>query len=171
MKDKDPKFEHTDRLFKAAEAAAALPDPMDVLQAMYKDAPDGIRAFLNGQAREILMLELPKLKLVIEQGPVVPVDALKPLVDIFAEALATADKVAPTLGKRISATTRDAGTLIAEQIDTAFRRTLLTDKVADHMAYVDAMSCHARLVKCIEDIALSPEQAALYEKTDDVVSH
>ncbi len=145
--------------------------PMDMLHAAYADAPDAVKAHLNRCAEETLMIELPKMMLLAKFGPIMPVDKMPSLVKVYEGALADAEKKAPTFIRALTATARDAGTDVAAAIDTAFRRVLLTDTVANHEAYVTAMACHAKLVKCIADIALTEEQTASLKARDDESTH
>ena len=154
-------------MLKNLEKLGADASSMQMLQAAYDDAPDAVKGHLNRCALEILLTELPKLQLLVEYGPALPVDKMHPIADMFESAVKLADKKAPRMAKQLTATVRDAAVDIASAIDKAFRRVLLTDTDANHEAYVTAMHCHAKIVKCVAGIALTEEQKAILAEHDD----
>ena len=125
--------------------------------AVYAAAPAQLREFLDAKVAEIIFVEMPKLSLCLEQGPTVLRKDMITCRDVFDGALKYASKAEAALMNDITATIRDASLDIADSIDRAIRRVLLDDPDCNRFAMYDMQSHHARLVKCLTDIALSAD--------------
>lgn len=123
--------------------------PMEVLTILYAGCNPSIQGFLDNRVAEILEIDLEKIRLLSKLGPTMPAEDTQRLASMYAEAA----KLMPNT----SATVIDAGIELAEVIDKSVRRVLIGDKVANRSAFLSLVQAHARLVRCLADITLSPE--------------
>lgn len=140
-----------------------VPSPMEILLAAYADSPEGARQFIESRVMEILMVDLPALNFVVHEGSVISVDEIGSIEEAFAMSMKFADEVIPEVGKSISMTLRDVARNIGVEIDRGFKRILLDDKNANRMSLLGATAAHAKLVKCIGQIALTEDEQKRFE--------
>lgn len=141
------------------------PSPLEILGAAHADAPPMGQSFIESRVMEILMIDLPALQYVVQQGGIVSTDNLASIEEAFAQSMVFADKVMPEVGKSISATLRDIASNIGREVDKGFKRMLLEDKHANRMALLAATAAHAKLVKHIGEIALTEEEKELVNES------
>lgn len=137
--------------------------PAQALAAIAANSPAAVSNYLNAKAEEILMLELPKLSMVVETGTVCTTEQAGSVTDCYKAALVELDKDGDA-AKRLTATLRDIGLTLAEGLDTAVRRVLLTDTDLNYGAFVDLVGDHARLMRDLSDLALTDEQRRELDK-------
>jgi hypothetical protein len=157
-----------------AEKLDACESPMEAFSMLYADAPAPIQSFLDGALLEILMVEMPKLQICIEQGPTAPATTASEVEDTFDKSMTHLSTNHPEVFKEMSATVRDAAKNIAAEIDKGIRRVLLDDELCNRATSIDLIAEHARITKCLTDIALTPVQlqqiAECEDGTEDDVS-
>jgi len=140
--------------------------PVQALVAAYKHAPaQPIRDYLDDQALGILVCEMPKLQMVFTEGPSIDRTDMKGVAPVFTAALSEADQQAPELTKQVTATIRSAGEDIGAAVDKAISRVLLDAKTANRMSYLNILSAHANLVKCLCDLEITPAQQAQIDES------
>ena len=140
--------------------------PSAMLAAMAATAPDPVAAFIDQQAMSILATEMPKLYAVSKLGPARPVSSIIPLAEVYTAAMERLDAEVPADTKQLTATVRDCALNLAELLDSSIKRILLDDTHANRLALMDLSSCHARLVKTLADIALTPEQQVQIDEAE-----
>jgi hypothetical protein len=135
-----------------------------MLQAAYADAPATAKDWIDGKAMEILMVDMPALQHCLKQGPVMDVEKATGVVDTFTKSMELGDSVNPEAGKKLSQTVRDVGLRIAEEIDSGMKRVLLEDTKLSRISYIHLCTQHAKLVKALAEVALTPEELEEWEE-------
>jgi len=140
--------------------------PADAIAAIMADddCPSQIKDFIQDKCLEIMMIDMPKLLAVKQQGPVLPTEGRPTLSSIYSEAMEFAKQNHPDVDKAISATVKDVALNVAEAIDAGVKRILLADKYLNTQAHHELLSTHAKLVSVLENLKLNPEQEAWVEK-------
>lgn len=137
--------------------------PFDALTLLMGKSPDGIKDYVNGRVQEILLVDLPKLHVLIQEGPACPASNAPEVAKLFKQSIEHMQECHPeTYRKDMTATIQDCAIQIAELIDASVKRILLDDKYANRMAAINLCAEHAKLVKCFIDIALTPDQLDEY---------
>lgn len=152
---------------KLATKLDGCKSPTDAFNVMYAEAPAEIQDYLDGRITEILMVDLPKLHILMSDGPAVTVATMESVESTYAQSLAHMEKEHPKHFKSLSATVRDCGHNIGVLIDACVKRVLLDDTDANRHAYINLMAEHAKLVKCLHDIALTEDQKAQIDGWDN----
>ncbi len=155
---KKPTYTSMKQLIESCEADKRRPLPMEVLQAAYADAPPAAKHFLDVRAQEVLMVDMSSLQHVAEKGATVPVKDITSLEFTYNFAIEFAAKVIPGVLKTVSKTAQDVGQRVAAELDAGIKRVLLEDKHANRMALMNLAACHAKMVRCMADIALTAEE-------------
>ena len=133
--------------------------PLDTLVALCEGAPDSVSDLIQSLVMEVLLIELPKLKFIADAGPAISRDEMKSIRDTFEGAMnLTPAKEHSEARRLLTATVLDASLDIGSAIDKAISRTLLEDKRANRLAFMDIMALHARLSRAIAELALTEEQ-------------
>ncbi len=153
---KKPIYTNMKQLLESCEADRRRPLPMEILQAAYADAPPAAKHFLDRRAQEVLVVDMSILQHVAEKGATMPVEDIGTLESTYNFAIEFTAKVNPEALKTVSKTAQDVGHRIAAELDAGIKRVLLEDKHANRMALMNLSTCHAKMVRCMADIALSP---------------
>ncbi len=146
------------KLLEECTIAKRNPAPMEVLLAAYADAPPAAKHFLDGRVQEVLLVDMSILQHVAHKGPVMPVEDITTLAELYNLAIEFVSKANPEALKSVSKTAQDIGQRIAAEIDAGVKRVLLEDKHANRMALMNLAACHAKMVRCIADLALTSEE-------------
>lgn len=164
MSKKSDAQSRVDGLPDALDKAASQDSPTLALAAAWTHAPsDGIRDYLDNIALEVLMVDLPKLQMVMHHGPTIAREGDGGMTGIgtaFATAIADIEKTAPGVVSSLSMTVRSAGEDIAAAIDKAISRVLLDAPVSNRLAYLDLLQQHSKIVKALSELEITPEQQA-----------
>ncbi len=147
-----------------AEARENKYSPSQLLSRVYDISPDGIKAFLDCRAREVLGIELPKMHYVIDSGFTMEKDAddFETIEDIFEASVATLSNE-----KGFTASIQEAGVQLARVLDKAVRVQLLEDTTINREAYMDLIAGHAKILRAIVGITeLPPTQEGDNEQSD-----
>ncbi len=135
--------------------------PTEALLAAHTHAPtEAIRGFIDEASLEVLCIEMPKLQDAVINGPTIDRENLGTIVENYGHAFAEVEKEAPEIAAKMTATVRSAGDDIAAAIDKAVSRVLLDAKVANRLAYLDLTTCHAKILKALQCLEITPEQQA-----------
>ena len=148
----------------AAFAALYADSPCAAFAALYAAAPTSLQHFLNDRIAEVMYVELPKLSYAMKNGPTILREDMLTVRETFDAALEVASVEEKEVLRDITATIADAARDIADSIDKAVRRVLLDDKDANRHAAYDLPAHHARLVRCLADIALSASDHRMIEE-------
>ena len=134
----------------------AAKTPSAALRLIYNDAPEEIQDFLAGLMLEIILIDLPVLYEITKHGPTAPAAEATSTARAFHESLEFCEKDAPEVLRAMSATVRDASLQLAELLDKSVRRILLEDKSCNRHAALNLTAGHAKLTRCLVEIALTP---------------
>ena len=137
---------------------------IELFSAVYAEMPSKLRTFVDNRLMEIMMVDLPTLEYVIHEGVTLPAEEAMQTTETFLGALDEADAELPEVSKEMTATIRDCGREIAEAIDRSVKRILLEDEVANRHVSLNITAEHAKLMKCLVDIAVTPEQMKMLDK-------
>lgn len=133
--------------------------PHDIFEAMYADAPEQIQSFLDDKLMEIMMVDIPTLQHLMQAGPSIPAKEASLHRSVFDGSLKLLREKMPD--KAPTATVAQCAEEIADVLDSSVRRVLLDDDNANRAAVAHISQCHAKLVKCLMDLALTEKQQAL----------
>lgn len=139
-----------------------------LLQAFTHAPAKFVKEFIDRKASEVLIVELPKLGILMDKSPCMTTDeALTEfsIVAVFEEALSNStETMPPELAARITATVHDAAHDIAVAMDRAVKRIALEDKFLGREAHLDLITAHTAIVAALAALSLDEEQTALAEK-------
>ncbi len=127
--------------------------PMETLVSIYRNGPPGLAGAIDRAAMEVMMVELPKISIVAENGLEMNRKTdYESVESLFTAGMVYARKHGVDVEKVLTATVRDAATQIAILIDKSVRRVLLEDTVMNRHAYLDIISTHAKLVRGLQGL-------------------
>lgn len=133
--------------------------PLAALTKLFDDAPKAVQNLIQTLVMEMLLVELPKLQFIAEEGPAIDRDDMHSIRNTFEGAMKLEDPMAQEARQLLTATVLDASLDIGEAIDKAISRTLLEDKRANRHAFMDIMAHHAQLSRALAELALTEEQS------------
>lgn len=134
---------------------------------LYAEAPPAIKNYLDGRIMEILMVDLPKLHILMEAGPTVERGEMLGVEQAYVGGLEHAKEKHPESYKLLTATVKDCGIELARLLDKCAARVLLDDKVANRHASINMSAEHAKILRCLTDLPITPEQAVKIEDWDN----
>jgi len=128
--------------------------PMQLLVAMYNDAEEGIRYWLNQRVMEIVAIDIPKQAMVQQMGRTIDRSDkdFATCKEIFGQSMRYAQEEVPQLKKDMSATVEHSGERIAEIIDSCVQRIMMEDNVMNRAAWMDVLCHHAKLTRALMGI-------------------
>ena len=127
--------------------------PMETLVSIYRNGPPGLAGAIDQAAMEVMMVELPKISLVAENGIEMNREKeYQPVEELFVAGMVYAKKQGINVEQVLTATVRDAALQIAALIDKSVRRILLEDTVMNRHAYLDIISTHAKMVRGLQGL-------------------
>ena len=138
-------------------AIVAADTPIDAL-AIIASADDFLADFVNGKAVEILTGDLPKLAMVIDSGPSIPVSETETIRFTFSEALKYMDEHEPEVADKLSPELRAIGLRLADLIDEGAEGELKGEELANRGVYIDLIANHARTMHLLSNLKLTDAQ-------------
>ncbi len=127
--------------------------PMDALSSIYKNGPPGLAGAIDHAAMEVMMVELPKISIVAENGiEMSRGKEFESVENLFKAGMVYARTHGVNVDKVLSATVRDAAEQLAVLIDKSVKRVLLEDTVLNRNAYLDIISTHAKMVRGLQGL-------------------
>ncbi|KKL57344.1 hypothetical protein LCGC14_2236390, partial [marine sediment metagenome] len=126
--------------------------PMETLSSIYKNGPPGLASAIDHAAMEVMMVELPKISIVAENGIEMSRGKEFESVENLFKAGMVYARARRKRGQVLTATVRDAAEQLAVLIDKSVKRVLLEDTVLNRHAYLDIISTHAKMVRALQGL-------------------
>lgn len=141
--------------FKKDAHASRGKSPMHQLLYIMSVAPKGVQRFIQMHVQEIIEIELAKLVQVEKGLELDPAgkDSVTGMFDTIIEGM----KTVGVLDAEVTMTVQDCMRNIAEEIDRGVKRVLLGDKLVNTLAYLDIVSCHAKMTASLAHLMTVPK--------------
>ena len=124
--------------------------PSERLNAMLaEDLPEGVRRFWETELNKFLHSRGSKAIRILSEGPGLKRDEMRPILSVYKGSMEMLDAAPGRKTSHITATVRQSGEEIAEAIDSAISRSLITaqnERWVNHAAYLDILEGHALII-------------------------
>ncbi len=150
---KKPSKKEADK-FREEAAAAQNKSPLHKLLYIMSVAPSGVQSFIQMHVLEIIEIELAKYQQ-ISAGLELDPTGKDSVVKMFNDTIGSM-KALGVLNKEVDATVVDAMGIIAEAIDKGVKRVMLGEPITNVGAYLDLVSCHAKMTASLAHIMGPP---------------
>ena len=135
--------------------------PSERLKAMLaEDLPPSIRRFWEVELSKFLHSRGSKALRLFQGGPGLKRDEMRTILSVYTSSMKMLDDAPGHKTSHITATVRQAGEEIAEAIDSAVSRSLITarnERWVNHAAYLDILEGHALIVAGLAGLQEVPD--------------
>ena len=122
---------------------------------MLQDFPLEVREAFDAEVGRAFMTQMPVIREIAEKGLQADRADFRPLATVFTDAMVLVEK---NDGMKLTATLKDVGSRIAEEIDNSVSRVLLQAKKVDRHAMREVTYCHDRLLAALQQLAICAEE-------------